>query len=93
MGYGQRKMLQPEQKSVELMRYLVQKLSDPADCVSGAYTGVPFTAKECLLLEKDRISVGCPKDSGCMDVSITGIVEVYIFPLLNDKSDLNGGVE
>lgn len=70
------------------MNDLVWRLSRYVDLVLELFKETLFTANLCLLLESPRKFVECEKDSGCVEKSIAGFVDVYVWQLLNNKSDL-----
>lgn len=58
-----------------------------------ALVGTRSTEKACLFLENQSRFVGCEPDGGCVKNFMAGLVQVYAFQLLNDKSDLKSGEE
>lgn len=71
-----RRMLRPYQKSVSLMKSLVQMFLKSDNLMLDAFQETFSTAKMCLLLEKKRRFLGCVKNSGFVKKSMTGLVNV-----------------
>lgn len=87
---GRRRLQRPEQKSVALLKDLVQKLSTPGDLVVVGFSETLSTAKACLMPENHKIFVEYEKDSDCVKSFMAGLVEFYFCELQNDKYDLRG---
>lgn len=66
--------------------------AEPGYLVLDAFAGTLSTAKAFLFQDEYRRFVGCKKDSGCVETSMTGLVEVCSCQMPNDRPDLKGGM-
>lgn len=71
-------MLPHEQKSVGMLRDLVQKFSKPGDLITKGVPGMLSTLKTCLLLDKHGQFVGYDKDSGNAYKLVGGFIECFL---------------
>ena len=69
------KALRPEQKSLDLLKELISRFSQPGDLVVDMFAGTFATALACLQLPKHRCFVGCEPDDGCFQVAFEHTVK------------------
>lgn len=69
-------MVQSDQKSVVLVKYILSISGKPGQLVLDSYTGMHFTAKMCLFLNKHTMLVGCDEDVHCLQKSSSSLVEI-----------------
>lgn len=73
------------------MKDLVQIFLEPGYLVLEALSGMLSTVKICQLLDRRRGFVGFEKDTGCVKMFMAGLVEVYAFQVVDNKSDYKCG--
>lgn len=69
----------------------VQKLSKPYDLAFDAFAVTHYISKVRILLHKHQRVVTSEKDSSCVEMSITVLVQLYASQLLNNESKLESG--
>lgn len=87
---GPRPVVQPEIKSVMLLKNIMCKFFEPAQVVLDPFPKTISTAKQCLLLYKHSRLLGCDKDGSCLQKSVPSLSEDHASPLLNNRSGFTG---
>ena len=65
-----RRLLRHEQKSMALLRQVIEYYTLPGDLVMDMCAGTFSTARACFTLEQPRRFVGCEKDGDCFQTSL-----------------------
>ena len=85
----ERRRVRPEQKSVEILKYLISKYSKPGDTVMDPCAGTASTMHACMLLDKHRKFVGCEPDSDAILAVEDHLIATFAGQLLNKDSDID----
>ena len=80
--------LRPEQKSVELLKFLINKFTKPGDLVLDPCGGTFSTLHACMALDNHRTFLGGDRDSECTVAVEDDLLRVFASQLLNPRSDL-----
>ena len=83
-----RQKMRPEQKPVDLIKFLLNKFTVGGDFVCDPCAGTFSVAKACLSMEKHRRFVGTDRDSVCVEVAEDPVLELYAKQLLDPQSDI-----
>lgn len=86
--YGGRCRLRPEQKSIELMKFLINKFTKPGDLVCDPCGGTMPAAKACIELDQQRKFIGTDEDQWCVSYADEVIIATYAKQLLCSNSDI-----
>ena len=90
---GKKVRLRPEQKSVSMMKELIEMFSKPGDTVMDLFAATCSVAKACLSLPHPRNFMGCERDENCFNRSMLTVIETYIVAIMNEDSEVKGRVE
>lgn len=73
-------------------RYIVGKFTKPDELLLGQFEGTLPTSKVHIFLDKHRRFVVFDKEVGCLQMSMSSLVNVYGSQHLNEKSALTSDV-
>lgn len=86
-------LIQPEQKGMAVMKYLVDKYSQPGDLVYDPFAGSYPTGRVCLSLPLHSRYILRDKDMDCNKYAMRHLVEGFSSQVLNPKSEMTGSSE
>ena len=87
-GETTKKKLRPEQKSVSLLKYLINKFTKPGDLVVDVCAGTFSTMRACMEMNKHRRFVGCDKDETCSRLVQDEMICLFSKQVHNQLSDI-----
>ena len=90
---GKKTRLRPEQKSISMMKELIEMFTKPEDTVMDLFAGTCSVAKACLSLAQPRKFIGCEQNEKCFHRSMVTVIETYIDAMMNEESEVKGSVE
>ena len=80
--------MRPEQKSRELLKELISRLTKPGALVADIFAGTFSTAAACLSLPRHRKFIGCEVRSDVFNAARHKLVEVFAEAIVNKDSDI-----
>jgi len=80
--------LRPEQKSIELLKHLISKFSDPGDLVMDPCGGTFSCLHACMAMDRHRKFIGSDADPDCLLAVEDDLIREFALQVLNPESDL-----